>query len=109
MKTILDEYYTHEAILENIKHVEKEEKIVVSIKFCEWQIEELEENKDSAKGIEIIFKNIKNISSTQIFTYNNEFILEIKIYKNKSQIILDTKEYIDVIFNFKDVEFKILY
>ena len=55
---------------------------------------------------ELIFYNVKNVSNENIFKFHDEFILELKINKTKVYIGLDTEEYLDLSFSYKDFEVK---
>ena len=109
MKSILDDYYTHEAILQRITYSKQDSNIIMIIKFCEWQLEEVKDKKDDSKGMKIIFKNVNNISETTIYTQFDEFILELKINKKNVYLILDNKDCTDIEFNYKGVEFELLF
>ena len=108
MKTILDSYYTHEAILDRSIYSTDKKELTFYLKFCEWQLEELAEKGDNAKGITIKFLGVENVSNKKFLKIKDEFILEFYIYKNKSFIMLDNEESSNVEFNYKKFEYVLI-
>ena len=103
-KEFMNRYYTHETILKKVDFDKGNSIINFKIEYSEWQLEELTKTKN--KGYELIFYNVKNVSNENIFKFKNEFILELKINKTKVYIGLDTEEYLDLSFSYKDFEVK---
>lgn len=103
-KEFMDKYFTHETSLKKAEFDKKHSIINFRIEYCEWQLEELSETKN--KGYELIFYDVKNISNENIFKLHDEFILELKINKTKVYIGLDTDEYLDLSFSYKDFKVK---
>ena len=108
MKTILDEYYTHEAILDSAFYNAKDKQIVLNLSFCEWQLEELKEKNDSTIGISVKFNGVSKLSDTKIFEIKEEYILEFYIYKNKVRLIMDVDDYTYIEFYYKNFEYELL-
>lgn len=102
----MDKYFTHETSLKKAEFDKTNSIIKFKIEYCEWQLEELAETKNNNKGYELIFYNVKNISNENIFKLQDEFILELKINKTKVYLGLDTDEYLDLSFSYKDFEVK---
>ncbi len=105
-KEFMDKYFTHETILKKAEFDKQHSTINFKIEYCEWQLDELSKTKNQYKGYEIVFYNVKNISNEDIFRLHDEFILELKIDKTKIYIGLDTNEYLDLSFSYKDFKVK---
>lgn len=103
-KEFMNRYYTHETILKKVDFDKGNSIINFKIEYSEWQLEELAKTKN--KGYELIFYNVKNVSNENIFKFHDEFILELKINKTKVYIGLDTEEYLDLSFSYKNFEVK---
>lgn len=101
MKNLLDDYYTDETIIDKIEYDKEKESMIVAIKFCEWQLEELSEQGNDCKGLVFSFSKVKNVKSDlDISNFIGEFVLNIKIKSNNFKLILDNPDYDDLSFDF---------
>ena len=98
-KEFIYDYHTHEAILHKCMFDEEDKALTFVIHYCEWQLEEMENN---SVGYVLTLKNVKDISSFEILNCCDEFILDVKLNKTKGMIYLDNNVFIK--FSYKDFE-----
>lgn len=100
-KNLLGDYYIDETIVDKIEYDKAKKSMIVAIKFCEWQLEELSEQGNDCKGLVFSFLNVKNVKSDlDIANFIGEFVLNIKMKSNNFKLILDNPDYNDLSFDF---------
>lgn len=95
-KQFMDKYYTHETILKECYYNSNEKILILTINYCEWQLEEIN-NKN--KGYLLSVKNIGKLSNKDFFKNKNEFILEIKLNKKNGLIYLENDQSLEFTYN----------
>ena len=103
LKEFFKTHYTHETIMSCCEYNEGLKEISLSIKYCEWQ---LEEQKHLYTGYKLIFNNVYNIDNFNFFKIKDEFVLDLISKNNQITFLLDVSEDTSLTFNFKDIDYK---